>query len=365
MDFEATLEQFVQLEPAIEDMKKVLWVLDAPRTPEIVELARSLNSSLIHMMVRVTHGYVQFHRSGHVLFLAILQQYDLPPKIRKTIEACAKFYSKTRVNRPDKASVIPAYEKALATYRSHLAAAKEALKQGTLRGSGETAVKSWKAGPLNVVNTGGFSDAVMDEAVEVVGKAVRLLQQKGLGKVCYGDVLISNTLSRPNVLAFYLTTKDELFVRANLKGKKHDAVHTVIHELAHRLHFKFLKSKDREIIHLFRMLGAKDQNLTQKIVSDPANKPSPGETLEEGGKVFVVTNVMYDTVQLVHQESGARARIPLMGWLARKNVLNVPSAFVTKYARKNHEENFAEMVAAYCLGVLSEDQEKLLLPIIE
>jgi hypothetical protein len=37
---------------------------------------------------------------------------------------------------------------------------------------------------------------------------------------------------------------------------------------------------------------------------------------------------------------------------------------VTKYARKNHEENFAEMVAAHCLGVLSEDQEKLLLPII-
>ena len=38
----------------------------------------------------------------------------------------------------------------------------------------------------------------------------------------------------------------------------------------------------------------------------------------------------------------------------------VPSGFVTDYAKKDEQENFAEMVAAYCLGKLPEDQVEML-----
>ena len=57
-----------------------------------------------------------------------------------------------------------------------------------------------------------------------------------------------------------------------------------------------------------------------------------------------------------------KAHIRLEGYLVNKGFLTNQdlSGFVTGYAAKNHEENFAEMIAYWCQDKLPEDQVELL-----
>jgi hypothetical protein len=356
------------------------WEWKAVKDPDMPEDQRELlkfyRAHIYDFVLTPSYGYAELYRGGaHELFLSILQQLDLPPTLRKKVETCAKFFSKSMAQKPKKENAISVYEKALAAYRSHLAIAKEALKVGVPRGTGtagnDKGSKVIQAGPFQVVNTGGFDDAVMAEASQVIETAARLLQAKGLDKVCYGEVLISNTLSRANVLAFYLIEKDEMFVRANLKGKKNAAVETVVHELGHRLHYKFLKSKDRDIRTIYLKLGMKDRDREREMIQDPALRPQPGETLVLKGKEYTVDQVVYDTVHLVRKPDsggtfGVKARMPLTSWIAAKGLdtKKHPSTFVSNYAKTSHGENFAEMIAAYCLDKLPDDQIQMLKEII-
>jgi hypothetical protein len=169
-------------------------------------------------------------------------------------------------------------------------------------------------------------------------------------------------------LAFYLANKDEMFIRANLKGKKHDAVHTLLHELGHRLHFKFLKSRDPEIRRVYYQITNKEQDQARELIYDQSLRPNPGELYEERGKVYEVTKVVSTTVYLKSQaDPNVQAKLPLLAWIRNKGVKEgkpVAREFVTQYAKKNHEENFAEMVAFYCLGQLPDEQVQLLSPLL-
>jgi hypothetical protein len=321
-------------------------------------------------------SYVRLHNLGAGnLFLALLQKYEMPPTIRKKVETAAKFWSKSRVGDPKKGTEVAAFKKTMQMYRDHLALAKTAMAQSVDRSTAAPdQVKTWTAGPFRLLNTGGFDDKTMEDCVQVVEKAAQLMRSKGLAKVLYGDVLISNTVNRKSsILAFYLTSKDEMFVRANLKGVKHDATYTVIHELGHRLQFKFLSSKDRQIDTMYEALDRKSKNQDreklQAILNDPKIRPQPGDTVtDQKGLTFAVDSVVYDTVHLhLVEEPKVKARVPLLGYAQLKNIrVDVPerSGFVTFYAGKDSVENFAEMVANYCFDTLPEDQVEMLEAII-
>jgi hypothetical protein len=134
-------------------------------------------------------------------------------------------------------------------------------------------------GSFMVFNTGGFNEKVMEEVIKVVSKSETLLRRKGLGRVCYGDVYITNTVYKSTrVLAFYMRGDDRMYIRANLKGKLGPAIQSVVHELGHRLQYRFLQSKKRDIDALYRSLGDKQSGALHDLLMDRSRWPKAGDT---------------------------------------------------------------------------------------
>jgi hypothetical protein len=376
-DWEWAMTRFSKLEDDIPEVLKAKEYLDQHDGEPYEGEKKRYFSYFSHMKYEYlffpTHSLEALQKVGvRNIFLGLLQQYDLPPQLRKKVEACSRFYEKTRFAKPKTfEDSLQAFKKVLNLYREHLAIAKDAFSQSAIRG--EDAPSVLRAGPFRVVNTGGFDDSTMDTCVKVIEKAVQLLAKKGLGKVCYGDALISNTLAKPRVLAFYLVGSDEFFVRANLKGKEGGALKTILHELAHRLYYMFLQSKHREISRIYAVLkygqSHSSTSFENEILADPERKPKPGATLVDKGKTYVVDSTEYKGLRSGYQvhlhqvdDPSKRARISLAGWISLKgfNPEKSGSGFITPYAGKNSEENFAEMVAFYCMDELPKDQIEML-----
>lgn len=318
----------------------------------------------------VKHGQRKVADPGHRLFLAILQTYTLPPALRKKIEIASRVYLK-ETNPRFKAKSgamlylerIQVFEKYLGLLQSHLAYAKEAIAKGkehTEEGAGATKIR---VGPFTLVNTGGFNEKQMNEVADVVQKATAFAQSSGLGEVCYGEVQVTNTISKSNVLAFYLLAKDELFVRANVKSTT-DVVRNVLHELGHRYQHKFLKVNGG-IEMLYRTLSGQETKRKYDREKVKEKLPKPGETLVSKGKTYVVTRAIPDYKAgykiLLEQADNPKvqAAISIDGWLSMKgehrNFDEDPNyiGFVTEYAKSGGpSENFAEMFAYYCMGRL-------------
>jgi Mlc titration factor MtfA (ptsG expression regulator) len=184
-------------------------------------------------------------------------------------------------------------------------------------------------------------------------------------------------------LAFYLIGKDEMFIRADLKGHEHDAVETTIHELAHRLQFKFLDSnKHSAIKSMYRRIedgsqGAEDAAI-QKLLDDPTTKPQEGDVVVEPRKKLELVFKRLDyrhgkmvAVLKLKDESDTRANelsLSIKGWYSLKGIkLDIAKVggFITPYAATHPDENFAEMVSAYCMGKLHPSQVEMLEAIIK
>lgn len=89
--------------------------------------------------------------------------------------------------------------------------------------------------------------------------------------------------------------------------------------------------------------------------------------MQSKGKTYEVVRTVYDKVHLVRQDDPRHtATLPLLNWIEMKSGLTTgldltpDSAFITGYAKTSYKENFAEMVAFYCLGQLPDAQVKML-----
>lgn len=320
-----------------------------------------------------TRDYFVWFRDMWELSLAILQQYSLPAPVRRKIEQTAKYWASKQSPRSKRdkstaiedrySNVISLYLEQLETVRGQYAAILEALSKG--KPMSEADDLKVKAGPFTLVNTGGFKDDVMHEAATVVEKAAGLLNKKGLGKVCYGDVHISKQIGRSRVLAFYMKDSDELFVRAGIRLNV-DSLHTVLHELGHRLHRKFLASKDKELSRLYAKYSVKKMVNQDREELDKSKIPPVGETVTYKGDELAVIGFDFSkrVVKLVNKLNPKQtfsAPLESYGVLIKgePDVTKVnPLGFVTPYAGKNKEENFAEMVGFYCTDELSAEQVK-------
>ena len=307
------------------------------------------------------------------VFLSLLQHYELPPAIHKKVEAAARFYGKNAQRMSRKIDeAVALYRKLLTTYDQHLELAKAALTQGKPRGTEENSTQILNAGPFKVVNTGQFSEQIMQTCADVVRKAASKLQSKGLGQVCYGQVLVSKRVAASTRnLAFYRVTDDELFVRADLKGAAfNEILLTVLHELGHRYYFRFTL-KQAEIKKLYYTLkGRKEESealLVKEVLEDPNRRPQPGEIVVLKRETYVVDDVKYERggwqVRMHDQtDPKLKAHVGLEHWIRHKGykLKETPSDFVTSYAKTDPAENFAEMFAYYCDDKLPEEQVEML-----
>jgi hypothetical protein len=311
------------------------------------------------------------------IFLALLQQYELPAEARPKIEEAARYFAKTGVRNPRTLkTAIPAYRKTLAYYQELHGVVEKIVSSGQSRGTEDNGASVLSAGPFKVVNTGGFDADTMRTTVEVVKRATHLLAAKGLSKVCYGDILMSQQIAKSNVLAFYRGDADEMFIRADLKGHEMEAVEVVVHELAHRLHRQFLKTKDRQISLMYGKIkrGRKGQEeaAIEEIKSDPRNWPKIGDEIQHPKtKHRYVVSAFDDsdklvTIRLVDDQRGFSVvdLWPILQWQGHKLPHVSASTFVTSYAGTKPSENFAEMIRFYCLDKLPDDQVKMLVPIL-
>jgi len=321
-------------------------------------------------LLKVTFQLMQ--RAGAAqAFIDIIRLYELNPRDRKVIEAASRMFSKSRiVIKPEKALAV--YEDWLYEVDTAIETARAALHRNERHvDMGSTTTRA--VGSFTLINTGGFPDKTMAECGKVVEKAEKLLRAKGLGKVCYGPVHVTNTIHKATTLAFYLRGDDTMYIRANLKGKVGPALRSVIHELAHRLQYRFLAAKKRDIDVLYRALKDKQRASLDALLMDRSLWPKEGDTQEYKGETFIFDKVDITSranlkaIFRLPDHPGYRLDVGLGGFIAEKYPEKLQSAkqtFITPYAATDPDENFADMVAYYCQDALPADQVAMLEPIL-
>ena len=328
-------------------------------------------------------GFLSLREHAQPLFWAILQQLSLPANLTKKVQAASKYWTKSRLNAPrrDKRpwtqgfpgiEYPDAYLAQMSVWREHMALARECLAKGVPHGEGTKS--KVQAGPFTLVNTGSFPDEVMENVKQAVLKAAKALTGVGLGKICYGDILVSKQVkARSNVLAFYLINSDEMFVRADAKAT-HDIVQTICHELAHRLEHKFMGSPNRAINSLYNTIARYDGVQAGALTG----WPEIGRKIKYKKLDLVVSKVDKVKNKITFEQPPApglsrRAvySAPLEWWVENIDVgakiERSPdfNGFISSYAKKGGPgENFAEMVAYYALGELPAALVALLKPVL-
>lgn len=303
--------------------------------------------------------------------------------MRKKIEAAAKAYSKAyRPRRKAKTftaiyvEYIEQYEVYFNAAQQHADAAREAISQGKehseapAESTTEVGTKM-KIGDFTLVNTGGFPEKTMNEVADLTQKASALLHSSGFGRVCYGNIMVTNSLKNNKVLAFYVLAEDELLVRANFKSER-DTLRTILHELGHRYQYQFMKGHDAEVKAFYRwMEDEEDDRLKDK---GDELIPKKGDTIEIKGVIWESlsntptvgrSGVKYFVNMQTKYEPYMNGKIELEGWLSYKGIklrdLNDQTlrGFVTEYAKRGGpDENFAEVFSVYCLGKLRNDYKE-------
>jgi 2'-5' RNA ligase len=336
-------------------------------TPAELGLAQDGQSKVVY---EKWPQYIGLQLPGDRLFLGILGALTLPDALRKKVEAAARVWAK-RPSRPRMTTrnstfdYLTWYDRQATAIGTQLDVAVKALAAGKAHGEagdeGTGAGTKIKVGPFTLVNTGGFKPDVMANMEEIVQKSTQLIQRAGLGACCYGPIQITNTLMRSNVLAFYQTKDDGLYIRANGKPEW-DTVHTVIHELGHRWENKQLPRGVADT--LYQAIAHQDK--TERKMPTPA----PGDTVKSQGKVFeVVSADPYHQVVRLKPEGGRSGSVTTsfdtfyaLKGVTRKNMAETDpnyKGFVTNYAKTSPAENFAEMFAFYCMDKLPVHQSVL------
>lgn len=297
---------------------------------------------------------------GSRLFLAIVQQLVLPPKTLKAVEVAAKTWRKEVRWPPVSWKIdshrawIERFESLLKTAQRHAQVAATAIKEGKTHDE-EGSTTQVKAGSFTLVNTAGFDTDIMRNVAEVVEDAERKVRAAGFGQVCYGNVIVANKLSgKTAVQAFYVNDSDEMFVRAD-KDSSDDKVRAVIHELGHRLHHVFHKNKTDKIERLYRTTKIRARYDVKRIPDE--HLPEPGFKFRDGRKEYTVVSATPDEVRVL--VNGREATVSAKHWMNFFGIID-PSGegFVTHYASKAPDENFAELFLFYCLGKLSAQHKR-------
>lgn len=334
-----------------------------PVPPHLVETlhARDLFSSARLAYARLVNA------NARATLQTILQELELPKALRSRMEGWNRYFGRTSSpgrTRKDYAQPRAFYDAQLARYTKMMADIHESRRVGVAHGvcAMVDPARSVMAGPFTLVNTGGFSPETMARVKHVVEKAVALIEAKGLAVILYGDIYVTNTISRSRVLAFYEPDTDEMFVRANVRDDV-DTTRTVIHELGHRLDFMFMRTRSANaaLHNLYGKVRDAHRHHVRQREREADAAVKLGDTITVKGVTYHVVLIEPRTVRLkvagAPPEKAWTHKIPKESYAQIKAGMQEKpegfGAFVSKYASKNPIENFAEMFSFWALGRLS------------
>lgn len=348
------VEKYAQIE-------KLKWVNPMP-VSEMKAIRDSIpmggNGSPDSITTILLQQYVGVQSAARFFCFAALQQVTLSPKIQKSIESAVKSWSK--VPKLPKGGTVEAtlakrtvlYVECIDTFQKYDKLFALVVKEGKAHVSEGEGSTKLKAGPFTLVNAGGFPTDVMEEKVKVCEDAADRMRSIGLGEVCYGEILVSNRLtSNKSVAAFYVPSKDEMFIRADAEASR-DTVRVICHELAHRFEFKFMRERSK-VEELYNTLKGQGK----------VPKPRKGVIFQKGnGKTVEITDVK-SSIGVEILDGGTQYWINLQMY----KDMATPRGyhFVTDYAKINGTENFAEMVSYYAMKRLPDEQVELLKPLLK
>jgi hypothetical protein len=302
------------------------------------------------------------------LFPNMLRDYEMSAEDRKVIERAARSTARRNLRvKPTEANDV--YLREVAGFAEFGRVAAKVIGSGNVRLARTCPV----VGGFRLVNAGGFNTKVLSVAMQVVQEASDKLKDAGFESLIYGDVnVVGSITAGKSLLAHYDTGTDEVYIRANLRGRTGPAVRTVLHELAHRLEFKFMVDRQQRskrgvaresVVRLYRRLTDKYEQILADAVWDRANWPKPGEHIGQWVVKGVSLGPRGARIEVTHPESDEIVgHAPLESYVRQK--LPPTAVFVSRYASTDPSENFAEMVTEMCLGSLSADNEKMLMQTI-
>jgi len=305
-------------------------------------------------------------------FRGLASNYYIPAKLQKKVEVATRKYYKAR-RTPKPKSLYPldrAKEKVriYAKVREELMMDTALLKVVLQQGKPHSESTLVKVGPFTLINAGNFDEKVMGTVADLMGKAVSAMKTHGFDKALYGTIQIVGNLNS-KTLAHYDITHDDLYVRAD--AKVGTALRTILHELGHRWGFKFLSKGVAKA--LYRTMAHEESGRKMSLGELKDLMPKPGDIVKIKNEEFVFLTISpkgngsgYWMILTLSDDSKSKVRIDLMEYLKSIAPPDVRSpskedhvGFVTNYAKKDEDENFAEMFSFYCLDELNEAQKKL------
>ncbi len=300
-------------------------------------------------------------------FLGILRSFSMTKSERKDMEAASRYFGvRSKTFKLPSEGWEPKYIEHWAKLERMFVTACKIVARGEACSDDQYCT----ARCFRLVNTGGFDLKTMQTVQAIVDRAAKIIDEAGFKELCYGDVYVTNTVMRDsNILAFYMQGDDRMYVRANLKNVESSALHTIIHELGHRLDHKFVGADGRTFVtKLYREYQRADLDRPSGV---------EGGSMAKVGDIFVHKNETFRVVRVADKVylrgvdpeiQNVQLSMGILAWQVRhggKASARQPSAFPTPYSATKSSEFFAEMFTFALLDKLTKKQRDDFDPILE
>jgi hypothetical protein len=175
----------------------------------------------------------------------------------------------------------------------------------------------------------------------------------------------------PNVQAQYFSTRDEIIYYTNTIGSGRDVYMTIIHEIAHRLHYLHIKNgfENKELKDLYNKTTSQVMCRLSQFpkIGDPLSDLNVNEKNEwelvtrKASAEFYLKEITDDGIFIYKDSLGKEIKFP-------RNKIMKMIRCPSEYGAENVMEFFAEMCTMITLGIVKPNQEmiaKIFINIVE
>jgi len=224
----------------------------------------------------------------------------------------------------------------------------------------ETSLET-KVGNFLVHNNSGFPPEVIDRISFALRLASKEISSSGFGYVLYGDVYIEGNVGSGWAAAWYNIDNDYVVFRADIAKVDDKVIHDIAHELGHRLWFRFPERIRKDY---YKRL----YNYKKRSIEPP--KPLPGQeyVFDEDHKLIVRDTFTYLNKKTHNMSKGVSLYV-VQGAEEFPTEMSVrkfnkyfrlwsakyKGVFVSSYASRDEQEDFAEMFAFMVMDQLSNE----------